>query len=250
MADIDGALNIKSAAQGWYAQAHAGTLFDGSQLTSRMDQIVAHGGLFQPAVMPIGGWKGLTYDDDSQAVAICQVMKKFTDKGLEVWLRFAHEVNWYQRDGTYQGDAADFKEGWAVVARACRTIAPEVKMWFTPNVDTLDNYKSFFPDDVNTVDIIGVDYYPAAGALDFVQRFKPFHDEYCSDKLKFAIGETGLATGATMKDRLDWFKDTVSAETAAAMPHHMQVSWFNYHKGYEFRIAAVDGDWATKQFLA
>lgn len=31
-----------------------------------------------------------------------------------------------------------------------------------------------------------------------------------------------------MKDRLDWFKDTVSAETAAAMPHHMQVSWFNY----------------------
>lgn len=27
---------------------------------------------------------------------------------------------------------------------------------FTPNVDTLDNYKSFFPDDVNTVDIIGV----------------------------------------------------------------------------------------------
>lgn len=52
---------------------------------------------FVCAVMPIGGWKGLTYDDDSQAVAICQVMKKFTDKGLEVWLRFAHEVNWYQR---------------------------------------------------------------------------------------------------------------------------------------------------------
>lgn len=73
--------------------------------------------------MPIGGWKGLTYDDDSQAVAICQVMKKFTDQGLEVWLvsdskgtrraqrllipslpllpllpqRFAHEINWYQR---------------------------------------------------------------------------------------------------------------------------------------------------------
>lgn len=163
--------------------------------------------------------------------------------------------------------------------------SPATEPQLTPlpsQVDTLDNYKSFFPDDVNTVDIIGVcvflvldsfravakpspslsDYYPAAGALDFVSRFKPFHDEYCtppslvcalrtettltlsllagSDKLKFAIGETGLATGATMKDRLDWFKDTVSAETAAAMPHHMQVSWFNYvRRSRSFRASFV-----------
>lgn len=65
--------------------------------------------------MPIGGWQGLTYGDNSQAVAIAQVMKQFTDRGVTVWLRFAHEVNWYQSDGTYQGNAADFKEGWAVV---------------------------------------------------------------------------------------------------------------------------------------
>lgn len=43
-----------------------------------------------------GGWWGLTAEDNQQAVAICKVMKQFTDKGVEVWLRFAHEVNYYQ----------------------------------------------------------------------------------------------------------------------------------------------------------
>lgn len=124
---LNTALGGQAAAQGWYAQAQSGTAFTGSQLTSRMDQI-KQGGVFQPAVMPTGGWKGLTKADNSQAVNICNVMKKFTDEGIEVWLRFAHEVNWYQEDGTYEGDVSDFKEGWAVVAAACKSIAPDVKM--------------------------------------------------------------------------------------------------------------------------
>lgn len=38
--------------------------------------------------MPTNGWAGLTASDDSQAKAIAAVMKKFTDEGIEVWLRF------------------------------------------------------------------------------------------------------------------------------------------------------------------
>lgn len=97
-------------------------------------------------------------------------MKEYTDAGLEVWLRFAHEVkyvalsppllllppsavltlslppgSYYQQDGTYQGDVNDFKEGWDVVAKACRSIAPEVKMWYTPNVASLDECTSRLP---------------------------------------------------------------------------------------------------------
>lgn len=45
--------------------------------------------------MPTKGWKGLTKDDNFQALAIAKVMKQFTDEGIEVQLRFAHEVNWY-----------------------------------------------------------------------------------------------------------------------------------------------------------
>ena len=47
------------------------------------------------AVMPTKGWKGLTEEDNFQALAIAKVMKMFTDEGIEVQLRFAHEVNWY-----------------------------------------------------------------------------------------------------------------------------------------------------------
>jgi hypothetical protein len=45
-------------------------------------------------------------------------MKTFTDKGIEVWLRFTLVANYYQTDGTYKGTAADFKAGWAAVAAA------------------------------------------------------------------------------------------------------------------------------------
>lgn len=38
--------------------------------------------------MPTKGWAGLTSSDNSQAKAIAAVMKKFTDEGIEVWLRF------------------------------------------------------------------------------------------------------------------------------------------------------------------
>jgi len=78
--------------------------------------------------MPTKGWKGLTKDENFQALAIAKVMKQFTDEGIDVQLRFAHEVNWYQTDGTYQGDAHDFKEGWATVAAAVAD-NPKVKMF-------------------------------------------------------------------------------------------------------------------------
>lgn len=64
----------KTSAQGWYAQAQSGTLFDGSQFKWRKDQILS-GGVFQPAVMPTGGWWGLKYEDNQQAVAICKVRR-------------------------------------------------------------------------------------------------------------------------------------------------------------------------------
>lgn len=97
-------------------------------------------------------WNGLTADNNFQALAIAKVMKKFTDEGIEVWLRFAHEgtsarsddrallilsrrvppVNWYQSpddpDKTYQGGVDDFKKGWAAVAAAVKD-NPLVKMF-------------------------------------------------------------------------------------------------------------------------
>jgi len=173
--------------------------------------------------------------------------------GVEVWLRFAHEVNYYQKDGTYQGTVDDFKEGWDVVAKACRSIAPEVKMFFTPNVASLDEYQKFYPDDHSTVDLIGIDYYPKqTSGNSFVDVMKPFHDAYTSENgPHFAIGEIGLGVGAPMSNRLEWFKDMTSSNTKSQMPHYIAVSWFNYYKdNYSYKIAGDSGDYVTKQYLA
>ncbi|KWU46035.1 hypothetical protein RHOSPDRAFT_24931 [Rhodotorula sp. JG-1b] len=249
---IESAVGAKTSAQGWYAQAQSGTLFDGSQFKWRKDQILS-GGVFQPAVMPTGGWWGLTASDNRQAVAICKVMKEYTDAGLEVWLRFAHEVNYYQEDGTYQGGVQDFKEGWDAVAKACREIAPEVKMWYTPNVAPLSQYDEYFPDDPSTVDLIGVDWYPKQeSGFDFVNGgadMKAFHDKYTSaNGIKFAIGEIGLGQAASMSARVAWLENIMAAQPQ--MPNMIAVSWFNYYKGYDFRIAACDGDSLAKQYFA
>jgi hypothetical protein len=107
--------------------------------------------------MPVGGWQGFQYSDNSQAVAVANVMKQFTDRGVAVWLRFAHEVNWYQFDGTYTGGPAEFQEGWAVMAKAIKDICPEVQMFFTPNVaGAQSDYDAFFPQDPTTVNVIGM----------------------------------------------------------------------------------------------
>ncbi|BGP20873.1 hypothetical protein JCM10213v2_009038 [Rhodosporidiobolus nylandii] len=206
MSDITDGLGIKSSFYGWYAQLPASGDWDGSQLLSQMDDIKACNCIFQPAVMPTKGWNGLTNSDNSQALAIASVMKQFTDEGIEVWLRFAHEVksgcraflpslhcsrapasSWYLTDGTYTGTMEDFKEAWGVVAAAVAD-NEKVKMFFTPNVaGSVDEYIKWFPDNKST------DYYPKSANESFLDHMKPFHDQYCTGgSIKFAIGETGL----------------------------------------------------------
>jgi len=236
MAQINQAMGAKSAAYGWYAQAHSGTLFDGSQLLVMMDDVKACNCVFQPAIMPVGGWKGLTKKDNSQAVAIAKVLKKFTDQGIPVWLRFAHEMNYYQTDGTYQGNAADFKAGWAAVAAACKQIAPQVKMWWTPNVAADSSYRAYEPEDMSTVDLVGVDFYPKSlkKGNEFVNTMKAFHDRYAVNGRKFAIGETGLGFAGSPQDRLSWLKQIMSCKSQ--LPQMIAAAWFNFEKGYDYRV--------------
>jgi len=239
MSQLNSLIGGKAATYGWYAQTQSGTDFDGSQLLSQLSDIKASGAIFEPAVMPTGGWQGLTSSDNSQAVNICNVMKQFTDEGIQVRLRFAHEVNWYQTDGTYTGTATDFKEGWDTVAKACKQIAPTVQMFFTPNVASLDQYEEYFPDDISTVDLIGIDYYPqslGSSAGSFVSIMKPFHDKYTSSTIKFAIGETGLGFAGSPQQKLQWLEEIMSANTREQMPNFLSLSWFNFYKGYDFMI--------------
>ncbi|GAA5861619.1 hypothetical protein JCM1840_005209 [Sporobolomyces johnsonii] len=251
MSDITSGLEIKSSFYGWYAQLPESGDWDGSQLTSQMSDVKNCSCIFQPAVMPTTGWTGLTSADNSQALAIAKVMQQFTDEGIEVWLRFAHEVDisadsanvlliclrrhLSQTDGTYKGTAEDFKEGWATVAAA---VADNdlVKMFFTPNVaGSLDDYLAYMPNDTSTIDYLG-----------FVDTMQGLYDQYCQNgTIKFAIGETGLGWNGTIDERLAWLAQITSEATATAMPNFVGVSWFNYLKGEDFRLWIPDDDSAT-----
>lgn len=112
--------------------------------------------------MPTGGFGGMTEDDDSQAQAIADVIKKFTDAGIEVRVRFGHEMNYYLSDGTYPGGTGDdtaqaFKTAWSVVTKAVRSkTGGKAKMFFTPNVagDT-SQYDKYMPD-LSEIDFVSI----------------------------------------------------------------------------------------------
>lgn len=192
LSQIDQGLGIKSSFYGWYAQLPQSGEWDGGQLLSIIDDVKKSGAIFQPAVMPnSNNWNGLTPDNNYQALAIARVMERFTSQGIEVWLRFAHEVNWYQTDGTYSGGVNEFKQAWAAVAAAVQG-NPLVKMFYTPNIASgTDQYEAYFPDDKSTVDIIGIgergywmrmwsrhvksystDYYPRSSSESFLEHVK------------------------------------------------------------------------------
>ena len=46
------------------------------------------------------------------------------------------------------------------------------------NIANLQEYETFFPDDVSTVDLIGVDWYVSDGNTDFLAGMQGFHDKY------------------------------------------------------------------------
>ena len=63
-----------------------------------MDDVVASGAVLVASIMPTG----LTFSEISTSIAndIVNVLNKFTNEGVEVWLRFAHEVNYYVTPGS------------------------------------------------------------------------------------------------------------------------------------------------------
>ncbi|GAA6050670.1 hypothetical protein NBRC10513_004210 [Rhodotorula toruloides] len=235
MAKVNSALGIKSSYYGWYAQLPESGDWDGAQLLSQLNDIKACNCIFQPAVMPTKGWRGLTASDNSQAKAIAKVMKKFTDEGIEVWLRFAHEVKQVQLFLQYTRFALTFNTRTVPAAVADN---PKVRMFFTPNVaGSLQDYVNWMPDDLSTVHYLGIDYYPKDASQRFVDIAKPLYDKYCADgKILFAMGETGTHWRATIEERLAWLDELTSAATAKAMPHYVGISWFNYDKETNFYL--------------
>ncbi|PWN51401.1 hypothetical protein IE53DRAFT_378985 [Violaceomyces palustris] len=243
----------KSATYGFYDQAAFGKIYKGEKILSIIDDLYNSGAILEAAIMPTGGWGGFTLQDDSQARAVCQVMKKFTDQGIQVRLRFAHEVNWYVTTGEYasgqdQG-VSEFIVAFEQVAKACKDIAPSVKMWYSPNAADLTVYEKYLPN-MSMVSIIGVDFYPeepySATAQYFIDTLKPFHDKYTSDAkggIKLAVAEAGThVANATLEDRIAWLKSITSDQVKQQLPNLVSITWYNALRQSDVLQNAIGSD--------
>jgi len=93
MSDINLKLGsgVKASTYGWYAHIST-TGFDSSQLTEALSDVIASGAVFQPAIMPNIPFNEIT-SEIGHDILTC--LEQFTEAGIEVWLRFGHEMNWY-----------------------------------------------------------------------------------------------------------------------------------------------------------
>ena len=226
--------NEKPCFAGYYAQITSSSSWDGSQLTGKINDVKAGGApypIFVASVMPSIPMSEIP----NVAGSITTVMKQLTDAGLTVWLRFAHEMNWYDSAaGGYvypQSSVADYQKAWAAVSQSVAA-NPNVKMFWSPNSASAADLKSagWYPTS-GAVDVIGVDIYPKGQ-----ESFASVYQSFCSGwNVPFSIGETGI--GGSSADKTYWLQQLISPDAKTACPNYVGYSYFEYDKEEDFRVA-------------
>ena len=195
--------------------------------------------IFIASVMPQGTPFGEITEGSAVVTSIANAMKTVTAAGLTVFLRFAHEMNYYASDAAgpiYTGSTEDFSKAWGVISAAVKDI-PGVYMYWSPNYDSsaADLVSSGWYPTQGTVDIIGMDIYPKSGS-----SFAGIYQNFCQHwpNTPFIIGETGSDNGGSTSDKKAWLTQLTDKSALQACPNYLGFSWFEYLKGgVDFRIA-------------
>ena len=252
LADDESAVGHKNPCfAGYYGQTGLSGWKDGAQITDNIADAQSGGKpypIFIASVMPQGTPFGQFTEGSAVVTSIANAMTKLTGAGLTVFLRFAHEMNWYDSDqggNVYTGSTADFSKAWGVVSAAVKDI-PGVYMYWSPNWDSsaADLVSSGWYPTQGTVDIVGMDIYPKGGS-----QFADIYQNFCQHwpNIPFIIGETGSDNGGSTSDKNAWLKQLTDKSALQACPNYLGFSWFEYLKGgVDFRIAtggntAADG---------
>jgi len=189
--------------------------------------------------------------DQVDASKVAASMNNILSKGLSVvWLRFAHEMNWYistnsknTGDIKYYGSTDDFKTLWRNITNAVDR--SKVKMFWSPNgavpPDTITSIGMDWWPGAEYVDIVGMDNYPQQEQT-FADAFGEFYDTYSKpNNLPFALGETGWLNGGTDDQKRYWLGQVSSADALARCPNYLGFSWFQYDKPSEGDFRVVEG---------
>ena len=188
---------------------------------------------------------------------IAKSMETILSKGPSVvWLRFAHEMNWYtstntlNHDTPYVGSTADFKALWQNIAKTVDR--SKVKMFWSPNSpvypDTVASIGTSWWPGAEYVDVVGMDAYPQKEQT-FADVFGDFYDTYAKpNNLPFALGETGWFQGGTDEQKKYWLTQVSSAAALQRCPNYLGFAWFEYDKPSEgdFRVVMGSSDIAAQ----
>lgn len=245
MAYLNGATGQKGATYNVYTQLQpsnsaSGTYDGNGQYYDKLNNdIISSGAVLIASLMPNITW---TEVNPGLCSAVASFFEDtFTSQNTTVWLRFAHEVNYYASDGsndkpnTYPGGVnyGEFMQAWACMYDAVKS-NDKIYMYWSPNwVQNSTDLEPWFPP-VEQVQIVGVDYYPNCddGLPSFDDSYSDFYNTFASpNNLTFAIGETGTKlkdeTSAPIDQREAWLKTVINQDGGYSnYPLYTSATWY------------------------
>ena len=215
---------------GNYAQITSATSMSGpdSQMDAQAMPSSLQGAIYDIALQPFIPFSQVS------ASAVAASMNKILAQGPRIiWLRLAHEVNWYIDTNTlntdptvkYHGTTDEFKAMWQSIAKAVDR--SRVKMFWSlvgpfkagDTVDTLD--AEWFPGN-EYVDIVGLDAYGQVingEQTTFEKQMGAFCGKY--PDIPVALGETGWLQGGTKAQKEYWLGQVTAKETLKICPQYI-----------------------------
>ena len=213
---------------GNYAQITSTTTMPDSEMDTQAMPDSLQGAVYVIALQPF-----IPFNQVSPS-AVKASMDKLLAEGSEViWLRLAHEMDWYSDTNPlntdpsvkYIGSTDEFKAMWKAVANAVDR--SRVKMFWTPvgpfkagdTINTTD--ANWFPGG-EYVDIVGLDAYGQlydGNETTFEIRMKDFCAKYPDHPVH--LGETGWLQGGTAAQKEYWLEQVTSKDALDICPNYV-----------------------------
>ena len=223
---------------GNYAQITSTTSMPDSEMDTQAMPDSLQGAVYVIALQPF-----IPFNQVS-ASAVNASMNKLLAEGSEViWLRLAHEMDWYSDTNPlntdnsvkYHGSTDDFKAMWQNIANTVDR--SRVKMFWTPvgpfkAGDTVKTTNDLWFPGGEHVDIVGLDAY---GQLyngvetTFEIRLKDFCALYPDHPVH--LGETGWLQGGSAAQKEYWLGQVTSTNTTEICPNYVG-ECLPSHRGY------------------
>ncbi|KXL47735.1 glycoside hydrolase family 26 protein [Acidomyces richmondensis BFW] len=242
MSTINGYTGQKAATYNVYSQIKQDNVDSGSYDGNdqyNTDDIIESGAVLIASLMPeVDAWSDISTGLCASVASFFE--STFTSQGVTVWLRFAHEMNYYGDPNggqfVYPIYSSEFQTAWANMYDAVKS-NDKIHMFWSPNYnDSSEPVAKWFPSSADQVDIVGMDYYPNAdeGLPTFAEAYGDFYDAYAKAyDIPFALGETGtqLSDGdaASVAQRETWLKAVINPSNGFGdYPLYMSATWFEY----------------------